>query len=83
MQEAFRVLAKLRTTPMVAVFVHFNKQTLGHRVTVADCGKDLWRETQHDDTKMSRCAGVYRGQIAATLIADDLHAMGVPMAVVS
>lgn len=81
MQEAFRVLAKLRTTPMVAVFVHFNKLTLGYRVTVADCSKDLWRETQNDDAKMARCAGVYRGQVAATMIADDLDAMGVPLAV--
>lgn len=79
MQEAFRVLAQLRTKPMVAVFVHFNPKTLGYRVTTADCDKDLWRETQHDAVKMARCAGVYRGQIAATMIADDLQAMGVPL----
>lgn len=79
MQEAFRVLAQLRTKPMVAVFVHFNAKTLGYRVTVADCDKDLWREMQHDDANMARCAGVYRGQIPAVDIADDLHAMGVPL----
>lgn len=79
MQEAFRVLAQLRTKPMVAVFVHFNAKTLGYRVTVADCEKDLWRETQHDAEKMARCAGVYRGQIPAVDIADDLDSMGVPM----
>lgn len=80
MQEAFRVLGELRTRPMVAVFVHFNAKTLGYRVTMADCEKDLWRETQHDAIKMSRCAGVYRGRaLSATDIADDLHAMGVPL----
>ena len=84
MQEAFRVLAKLRAKPMVAVFVHFNSKTLGYRVTVADCDKDLWRETQGDLAKMARCAGVYRGRIlSASDIADDLHAMGVPLEVVA
>ena len=81
-QEAFRVLAQLRTKPMVAVFVHFNQKTLGYRVTAADCDKDLWRETQDDAVKMARCAGVYRGQVPAVDIADDLHAMGVPLEMV-
>lgn len=79
MQEAFRVLAKLRNTEMVAVFVHFNKQTLGHRVTTADCSKSLWQETQRDDEKMARCAGLYRGRVKPEDIADDLQAMGVPL----
>lgn len=79
MQEAFRVLAKLRTTDKVAVFVHFNAKTLGHRVTIADCSKALWQETQHDAEKMARCAGVYRLPVEAKAIADDLHEIGVPL----
>ena len=79
MQEAFRVLAQLRNKPMVAAFVHFNVKTLGYRVTVADCSKALWRETAGDLAKMARCAGVYRLPVSAADIADDLHAMGVPL----
>lgn len=77
MREAFRVLNKLRSVDLVAVFSFPNLHTRGVHVSSTDCSGTAWRDAQKDEIKMRRCAGVYRLPVRAEDIADDLVAMGV------